>query len=131
MSLRPETAEPKKDYFFGGKYDGSSGVSVSQPIEGGNVVATWSLGDLTFYETISLATEASNEHGFVSVSLAVLNTGAPVSVKARLLYDTYLGSRDYVLPYFRRALESSDGQNRNGFGTERDLHAAAKFLCGR
>ncbi len=106
LSLRIGEGEEAKDYLFGGKYDGSSGVSVSQPIEGGNVVATWSLGDLTFYETISLATEASNEHGFVSVSLAVLNTGAPVSVKARLLYDTYLGSRDYG--YYRIPDERSN-----------------------
>ena len=36
----------------------------------------------------------------------MLNTGAPVSVKARLLYDTYLGSRDYG--YYRISDERSN-----------------------
>ena len=84
-----------KDYLFGGKYAGSSAVEVTQAQAGGEIKAVWSVGDLTFTETVALAAAASNENGMISVSLAVENRGAPVSVCARILYDTFLDGRDY------------------------------------
>lgn len=84
-----------KDYLFGGKYAGSSAVEVTQAQAGGEIKAVWSVGDLTFTETVALAAAASNENGMISVSLAVENRGAPVSVRARILYDTFLDGRDY------------------------------------
>ena len=83
------------DYLFGGKYAGSSKVEVTQAQAGGEIRAVWSVGDLTFTETIALANAVSNENGMISVGLAVENRGAPVKVQARILYDTYLDGRDY------------------------------------
>ncbi len=90
-----------EDYIFGGKYGGlfdksRKGVSVTQKQENGDIIATWGTGDLTFTQTITLANTSSDQHGMVSVQLAVQNEGtAKVSVKARILLDTYLGSKDY------------------------------------
>ncbi len=84
-----------KDYLFGGKYAGSSEVEVTQAQAGGEIRAVWSVGDLTFTETVALANAVSNENGMVSLSLAVENRGAPVKVRARILYDTFLDGSDY------------------------------------
>ena len=105
LSLRIDDGTETKDYLFGGRYDGAGTVTVTQPQEGGDISAVWTLNKLTFIQTVSLAAESSNEHGFVSISLSVLNEGAPVSVKARILYDTYLGSRDFG--YYQIADENS------------------------
>ena len=89
-----------EEYLFGGVYGGSSdpsrsGVRVTQAQENGDIVATWSTGSLTFTELITLANAEGNEHGMVSIQLGVQNSGPSVSVKSRLLLDTYLGSKDY------------------------------------
>ena len=83
-----------KEYIFGGKYDGSSKVSVSKADEA--LVATWSVDDLTFTQTISLANSGANEHGTAYITYSVDNAGEPAEVKCRMLMDTSLGNRDYA-----------------------------------
>lgn len=102
ISYRVEFADgTTEDYIFGGKYGGlfdksRKGVSVTQKQANGDIIAAWGTGDLTFTQTITLANTSSDQHGMVSVQLAVQNEGsAKVSVKARILLDTYLGSKDY------------------------------------
>lgn len=91
-----------EEYIFGGKYGNlsdpsRSGVKVEQENENGEIIASWSVGKLTFVQTISLANEASTEHGMVSISLTVLNSGSsPVEVKARMLLDSCLGEKDFA-----------------------------------
>lgn len=103
VSFRVDYGNGKReDYIFGGKYGGFSdpsrnGVRVEQQHVNGEIVASWSVGKLTFIQNISLANEASNEHGMVSIQLAVNNdSGSPVNVKARILLDSCLGEKDFV-----------------------------------
>lgn len=91
-----------EDYIFGGKYGGiddssRKGVTVSQAKENGEIIASWSVGELTFIQSISLPNEDDTEHGMVSIQLAVKNdSGSPVNVKARILLDTCLGDKDFA-----------------------------------
>ncbi|MCR4804264.1 MAG: hypothetical protein K5981_01240 [Clostridia bacterium] len=97
VSFRVESGTGTKDYLFGGKYPGASAVSVTQPMEGGDIIAVWSVDGITFTQTVSLAIDESNEHGMVCVSLAAQNDGSEAkSVKARILLDTCLGEQDYA-----------------------------------
>ncbi len=94
LSFRVGTGNAVKDYLFGGKYPGSSGVAVTE--ENGTVKAVWSVDGLTFTQSISLTNTSSNESGMVSLSLSVVNgSGAAVPVQARILYDTALGEQDF------------------------------------
>lgn len=94
LSFRVGTGNAVKDYLFGGKYPGSSGVAVTE--ENGTVKAVWSVDGLTFTQSISLANTSSNESGMVSLSLSVTNgSGAAVPVQTRILYDTALGEQDF------------------------------------
>ena len=94
LSFRVGTGSAAKDYIFGGKYPGSSGVTVTE--ENGTVKAVWSVNSLTFTQSISLANTSSNESGMVSLSLSVANgSGAAVPVQTRILYDTALGEQDF------------------------------------
>lgn len=94
LSFRVGTGNAVKDYLFGGKYPGSSGVAVTE--ENGTVKAVWSVDGLTFTQSIALANTSSNESGMVSLSLSVTNgSGAAVPVQARILYDTALGEQDF------------------------------------
>ena len=94
LSFRVGEGNAAKDYLFGGKYPGSSGVTVTE--ENGTVKAVWSVDGLTFTQSISLANTSSNESGMVSLSLSVANgSGAAVPVQARILYDTALGEQDF------------------------------------
>lgn len=112
-----------KDYLFGGKYAGSSEVEVTQAQAGGEIRAVWSVGDLTFTETVALANAVSNENGMVSLSLAVENRGAPVKVRARILYDTFLDGSDYGI------YQVSDVQsNIETVTTERVLDGSAHAI---
>lgn len=90
----------KKQYIFGGSYGflGLSSSDVTVAKTGDNqILASWSVDDLTFLQTISLANPGSNEHGMVSIGYAVKSKrSAPVSVKARVLLDTALGDQDYA-----------------------------------
>ena len=101
LSFRVDDGTTVRDYLFGGQYGGLTdpsrlGVTGSQPQAGGEVTAVWSTGDLTFTQILRLADTSSNEFGMVSIDLRVENRGAtPVSVRARLLFDTSLGDRDY------------------------------------
>ncbi len=85
------------EYIFGGKYPGSSGVTVSKA--DGELTAVWSVDDLTFTQTLSLVKSGSTEHGTVLISYSAENKGAPAQVKARILMDTALGYQDYA--YYR------------------------------
>ena len=94
LSFRVGEGNAAKDYLFGGKYPGSSGVTVTE--ENGTVKAVWSVDGLTFTQSISLANTSSNESGMVSLSLSVANgRGAAVPVQTRILYDTALGEQDF------------------------------------
>ena len=94
LSFRVGQGSAAKDYIFGGSYPGSSAVSVTE--ENGVIRAVWRADGLTFVQSLSLANTGSNESGMVSLSLSVTNgSGKAVPVKARILYDTALGSRDY------------------------------------
>lgn len=94
LSFRVGTGNAVKDYLFGGKYPGSSGVAVTE--ENGTVKAVWSVDGLTFTQSISLANTSSNESGMVSLSLSVANgSGTAVPVQTRILYDTALGEQDF------------------------------------
>lgn len=120
VSFRVDYGNGKvEDYIFGGKYGGLSdpsrdGVRVDQQHVNGEIVASWSVGKLTFIQNISLANEASNEHGMVSIQLAVNNdSGTSVNVKARILLDSCLGEKDFV--YYQVV---KDGQNPDTITTE-------------
>ena len=94
LSFRVGTGNAVKDYLFGGKYPGSSGVAVTE--ENGTVKAVWSVDGLTFTQSIALANTSSNESGMVSLSLSVTNSsGTAVPVQTRILYDTALGEQDF------------------------------------
>ena len=94
LSFRVGTGSAAKDYIFGGKYPGSSGVAVTE--ENGAIKAVWSVDGLTFTQSISLTNTSSNESGMVSLSLSVANgSGAAVPVQTRILYDTALGEQDF------------------------------------
>lgn len=94
LSFRVGTGSATKDYIFGGKYPGSSGVAVTE--ENGAIKAVWSVDGLTFTQSISLTNTSSNESGMVSLSLSVANgSGAAVPVQTRILYDTALGEQDF------------------------------------
>ena len=86
-----------KEYIFGGKYPGSSGVSVSKTDS--EITAAWSVDGLTFKQIITLENSGSTEHGAVLISYAAENSGAPAAVKSRILMDTALGYQDYA--YYR------------------------------
>lgn len=88
-----------REYLFGGSYGflgmSSSAVEV-QKLSENEIVATWSLNDLTFTQVISLVNPGANEHGMVSIAYYVENKGSSdVNVRARLLLDTALGNQDY------------------------------------
>lgn len=83
-----------KEYIFGGKYPGSSGITVTQ--ENGALNARWSVDDLTFVQTITLVNTGSTEHGTALISYSVENGGVPAQVKCRILMDTALGYQDYA-----------------------------------
>ncbi len=83
-----------KEYIFGGSYAGSSPVTVQQTAN--ELIAVWSVDDLTFTQTISLVNSGSNEHGMVYLSYTVANAGQPAAIKFRILLDTALGSQDYA-----------------------------------
>lgn len=97
VSFRVGSGASAKDYLFGGQYDGASAVEVTQATEGGEIVAAWSVKDITFTQTISLAADNASEHGMVSVALAAQNnSGAAVPIQARILLDTCLGDQDFA-----------------------------------
>ena len=94
VSFRVGEGAAVRDYIFGGKYSDSSDVSVKEV--NGAVQAEWSVEELTFTQSISLANNESNESGMVSVSLSAKNeSGDAVPVQARILYDTALGNQDF------------------------------------
>ena len=83
-----------KEYIFGGKYKGSSGVTVSKVNQ--ELIASWSVDDLTFTQKISLVNTGSNEHGTAYISYSVENAGTEADVKCRMIMDTCLGEQDYA-----------------------------------
>ncbi len=106
-----------KEYIFGGKYPGSSGITVTE--ENGALNARWSVDDLTFIQTITLVNTGSTEHGTALISYSVENRGDPAQVKCRILMDTALGYQDYAYykvgsTYLERETElAEDGYNKS------------------
>lgn len=86
-----------KEYIFGGEYEGSSDVTVSQA--NNELTAVWSVDQIVFTQTLKLVNSGSNEHGMVYISYQAQNQGEPADIKARVLLDTALGSQDYA--YYR------------------------------
>ena len=106
-----------REYIFGGEYPGSSAVAVSKV--NGELIAQWSVDDLTFTQTISLVVTGSTEHGATLISYSVENAGAPAEIQCRILMDTALGYQDYAyynignkFEDFEIALEE-DGYNKS------------------
>lgn len=96
LSFKVGEGEGAKEYLFGGKYAGSTPVSVEKAVTGESITAVWSVDSLTFTQTLSLANKESNESGMVSINVSVKNeSGNDVPVQARMLLDTYLGAIDY------------------------------------
>ena len=93
-SFQVTRGDQTKEYIFGGEYPGSSDVTVSKV--NGELVAKWSVDELTFTQTISLVDTGSTEHGTALISYGVKNAGEPAEVKCRILMDTALGYRDYA-----------------------------------
>ena len=83
-----------REYIFGGKYPGSSGITVTE--ENGALIARWSVDDLTFVQTITLVDTGSTEHGTTQISYSVENAGEGAEIKCRILMDTALGYQDYA-----------------------------------
>ncbi len=113
-----------KEYIFGGKYAGSSGVSVTKENE--TLVSKWSVDDLTFTQTISLINSGANEHGTAYISYTAENAGETAEVKCRMLMDTSLGDQDYA--YYnignsnhlqeREITLASDGYNKTFYALD-------------
>lgn len=107
LSFRVGEGETAKEYIFGGKYDGSSDVAVTMPSSKDRIEAVWSVGGITFTQTITLSNKESNESGMVSITVNAKNqSGNEVPVKARVLLDTYLGSQDFG--YYQYVNENHD-----------------------
>ena len=106
-----------KEYIFGGKYPGSSGITVTE--ENGALSARWSVDDLTFVQTITLVDTGSTEHGTALISYSVENGGESAQVKCRILMDTALGYQDYAyykvgsLYLERETALAEDGYNKS------------------
>lgn len=86
-----------KEYIFGGEYEGSSDVTVSQA--NNELTAVWSVDNIVFTQTLKLVNSGSDEHGMVYISYQAENQGEPADIKARVLLDTALGQQDYA--YYR------------------------------
>ena len=96
VSFRVGEGTDAKDFIFGGKYTGSTAVTVTQSAD--KITASWGVkyknDNITFTQTFAVAAQNSNENGMVSISVSVSGTSEPV--KARILLDTCLGAQDYA-----------------------------------
>ncbi|MEG2001112.1 MAG: hypothetical protein RR053_06960, partial [Evtepia sp.] len=114
-----------QDYLFGGTYGDATdpshkGVTVTQE-PNGDIISIWSVAQLTFTQTITLASEG-NEHGMVSVKLNADNKGSDsVNIRARMLMDSYLGDRDFG--YYQVSKENAETELVK---TERIIQDASK-----
>ena len=95
ISLKIGEGSEAKEYLFGGKYDTSEPLKVTQAKENGEIKAEWAVNNIRFTQVISLAADASNEHGMVSLSLFSVNNREEKKIWARVLLDTYLGNSDF------------------------------------
>ena len=95
ISLKIGEGSEAKEYLFGGKYDTSEPLKVTQAKENGEIKAEWAVNNIRFTQVISLAADASNEHGMVSLSLFAENNGEEKKIRTRVLLDTYLGNSDF------------------------------------
>ena len=75
ISLKIGEGSEAKEYLFGGKYDTSEPLKVTQAKENGEIKAEWAVNNIRFTKVISLAADTSNEHGMVSLSLFAENNG--------------------------------------------------------
>ena len=75
ISLKIGEGSEAKEYLFGGKCDTSEPLKVTQAKENGEIKAEWAVNNIRFTQVISLAADASNEHGMVSLSLFAENNG--------------------------------------------------------
>ena len=93
-------ADRVKEYLFGGNYSflGLGGNNIETTRDAAGIESKWTVAGLTFTQRIELVNQAAAEHGMVFISYQVANgSGEPVSVKARVLLDTAMGSQDYAV----------------------------------
>lgn len=93
-SFRVTRGNETKEYIFGGEYEGSSEIVLSKTER--EIMATWSVDDITFTQTISLVNSGALEHGMAYISYTAQNNGEKADIKARLLMDTALGYQDFA-----------------------------------
>lgn len=122
ISLKIGDGSDAKEYLFGGKYDTSEPLKVTQGKENGEITAEWSVDGIKFTQVISLATDSSNEHGMVSLSLFAKNSSEAKKIEARVLFDTYLGNKDFG--YY---MLSDENSNVTSLGSERVITDADKL----
>lgn len=88
-----------RNYIFGASYGflglASSNVDIRE--KQGVIIAVWSVDGIEFTQRIELANVGSLQHGMVNISYSVRNNSSSnVSIKARILLDSALGSQDYA-----------------------------------
>ncbi len=139
-SLRVTRNGKIKDYVFGGKYDGSSGVTVTATET--EINASWTVDQITVTQTLRLA--GGNEHGMAYLYYSAENKGAPADIRLRLVMDTALGTQDFGYYQVTKTPEEGGGYLRveteqtvtgynNAFMTYDDLRnpsVIAYFLNG-
>ena len=121
LSFRVGTGSAAKDYIFGGKYPGSSGVAVTE--ENGAIKAVWSVDGLTFTQSISLTNTSSNESGMVSLSLSVANGSGARPNAHPLRYRA--GRAGFRLLSVQRYKHAKNRNDQHGKGADRRHSPAA------
>lgn len=116
-TLRVERGGQTTDYIFGGKYPGSSAVTVTA--EDTSITATWSVDTFTIKQRLELESDNSQQHGMVSLTYLIENSGAPADLQLRILLDTALGDQDYA--YYEALSPAGTGDNLIRVQTERAL----------
>ena len=100
-SFRVTRDGKSQDYIFGRDYShlgvACSPVTVYKSANNA-VVAEWMVDGIVFTQTIALMGTDSYQHGMAYISYSAKDTtgNAPDSIKARVMMDTALGSRDYA-----------------------------------
>lgn len=139
-SLRVTRNGETRDYVFGGKYAGATGVTVAATEN--QIDASWTVDGITVTQTIRLA--GGNEHGMAYLYYSAQNAGESADIQLRLVMDTALGTQDFGYYQVARTTQEGGGYLRlenegtvigynNAFMTYDDLHnpsVIAYFLNG-
>ncbi len=123
-SFKVKRGDIVNEYIFGGKYKGSSKVTVEKGKD--EIIATWSVDNLTFKQSISLINSGSTDHGTVYIGYSVENSGEPAQIQARMLLDTALGYQDYA--YYHIGEEYAVEQEKSVELTGKSFYAVDNLL---